>query len=500
MHRPFLVIGIAVITASFITFKSGVLEAVLLLVVAMSVCIMFTVKNRDKIFKGVFIALIFMVIIIRFVSLIGYVENTNLKLAGRTVKIDGTVTSVLNNQENFSRIMVKIKQSSDQNAKGIVTQITVPESTSAIPGDRITAKVEFVEQDAKYKAYNYSNQRYFTGVAESITVFKTETFSTYRLTHNIREKIRQAVSLGGTGEECAVLNALIVGDTSMLSDELYNNVKASGVSHMLVVSGMHLGIICGLLIKTLRHRTRRWVTILMGIITAAFITFICLFHVSIVRASIAYFVMLAGRLLKRDSDGLSSLGFGVAVTTFVCPYIFYNVAFILSVSATFAVLYPSDMLIKAVSFKKFGKVMGKVFRYVYDILAVAVSAMVCTLPIVAYYFGYVVLIAPVTNLVVSFSVSAALIMGILAVIISFVPIIGQYLCQPFFFIARTCARYFISAVNLIGSSGFGILNISQNKIIYCFFIPVAFILLVRIFYIKQCRKKEKAYIAERQNT
>lgn len=498
MTRPFLFMGIAALVASFIALKAGITEVILVLLFSMAVLIIYTVWGKKQILKGVVIALIFIVLTVRFTTLMAHIDTVNSKLAGRTAEIVGTVTGVIYNEENFSRYTVKIEDSTSGAAVGITVDATMFSHTSALPGDRIKATVVFEKVDQRYKGYNFSNGRYFSCEIESMYVEEKQTLTVWRIAHDIRQSIIKAISMGGSGEEGAVLRALIIGDTSGISERFNSNVKAAGVSHMLVVSGMHLGIICGVLINAIRRRTKRWITAVIGILTAGFITLVCLFHVSILRASIAYFVMLIGRVIRRDPDGLSSLGFGATVAVLIYPYIFHNVAFLLSLTATFAVLYPADMLIKAVSFEKLG-LFQKPVRYAYDILTISVCAMFCTLPVVVYYFGYVALVAPITNLAVTFAVNAALILGVIATAVYFVPFIGGLCCIPLYFAARIFVSYFIFTVNMIGGSGYGVLTIPPDKNIYCFLVAVSFILLVKVFYQHQIRKKERAYLAERQN-
>lgn len=499
MTRPFLLIGVSALAASFISLSVGAFEVGLFLSVSAFIIIILTVRNREKTLKGVLIALIFVALIVRVTTLMTYVEKTNAKLIGRTAEIQGTVTGILSNADNFSRYTVKIESSTNDAANSITVDATMFSSLSALPGDKIIATVVFEKPTDRYKSYNFGNGRYFSCRTYEIAVYENNKLSVWRVAHNIREGIRGAISMGGSGEEGAVLNALIIGDISGISENLSNNVRASGVSHMLVVSGMHLGIICGVLIGFMRRRTKRWVTALIGILTAAFITVVCLFHMSILRASIAYFVMLIGKALKKDPDGLSSLGFGAYVAVFIYPYSFHNVAFLLSLTATFAVLYPARMLINSVSFWKLGR-LQKPVKYVYGILAVAICAMFCTLPVVVHYFGYVALIAPITNLAVTFAVNAALVLGVTATLVYFIPFVGKLFCIPLYFVARIFVSYFINMVNFIGNRGYGVINVAGNKNIYCFFIAVAFILLVRAFYSFRLRKKERAHLAERKNT
>lgn len=56
-----------------------------------------------------------------------------------------------------------------------------------------------------------------------------------------------------SGDEGALCYAVLTGDKALLSDEVYNDFKACGVTHLMAVSGLHLAILAGLLYKLLRR-------------------------------------------------------------------------------------------------------------------------------------------------------------------------------------------------------------------------------------------------------
>ncbi len=489
-----MVIGIGAFIASFALFKS-VWLAVLILFLMSGIAVVFTKTKQNYMGKGVIIALIFIILTLRFVLLSCFIDAKNEKLVGTNAVVTAQITQIGYNSSNFSSITIKIKDSSEASAKGLSLSATLKHKTDALPGDIIKASVSFIASQEKYKAYNFGKGIYFSGNIEEIYSFEIKGVSLYKIIYNVRSLILKSIENSGKDEATAVLKALIIGDDSEISKELDQKVRSAGVSHMLVVSGMHLGILCSVAMNIINGKTKRWIAITTGILLSLFILFVCLFHVSILRASIAYIAMLVAKLIKRNSDPLSALGFGVYVAFLIMPYIFYNVAFLLSVAATFAVLYSGSMLIKAVGFERFGH-WGKLFRYVYDILVITVATLFCTLPIVAYYFGYVALAAPLTNLAVTLAMNTALIVGVLAVTVSFLPF-GRFLSIPFYFISRLCIKYFIFAVEQIGKNDFGVVFINGDKNIYCFLITIAFILLVRLFAKPLIIKREEKLRAQR---
>ncbi len=492
MFRPFVFIGIGAMAASFALLYS-LSAANFCLAFAALITLVFISFKKEKLNKGVVIALIFVMLAVRFISISATVQYKTESLHGKTADLQAEIIDIDYNSDNFASLSLRVIDCELEEAKNIKLKATQMTNADVLPGDIISAKVIFSQPDDKFKSANFADGYYYSADISKIYNKKPAKLSLWRTVYNVRTAVKAAIDSAGADEKSAVLKALIIGDSSAISPEISERVRNSGVSHMLVVSGMHLGILVGVIMNLMKKRTKTVTAVIVGSISAVIILTVCLFHVSILRASIAYIVMLSARLFKRDSDPLSALGFGVAVAVMLTPYIFYDVSFLLSVAATFAVIYPARLLIDIVRFKRFGK-LGKVFRYCYDILIISVCSIFCTLPIVVNCFGYVALAAPLTNLAVSLAMSWALVTGVFAVLVFFLPF-GKFICLPFFFMARGCVKFFIDAVEFIGKDGFGVVFVERDKNIYCFLVAAAFILIVKILsnYIKQ--RKEK-YCAE----
>ena len=322
MFRPFVFIGIGAMAASFSLIYS-LSAAVFCLAFTAVIASVFISFKKGKLNKGVVIALIFVILAARFIALGTTVQNKTEDLLGKAADLQAEVIDVKYNSDNFASIKLRVTDCELKEAKYIKLNATQMAQTNVLPGDIISAKVVFCQQSEGFKVSNFADGYYYS--ADIIKIYN---------------------------KKPAILSlwALLIGDSSAISPEFSDCVKKTGVSHMLVVSGMHLGILVGVMMNLMKKRTRTVTAVIVGSISSIIILTVCLFHVSILRASIAYIVMLLARLFKRDSDPLSALGFGVAVAVLISPYIFYNVSFLLSVAATFAVLYPAKMLIDIVNF------------------------------------------------------------------------------------------------------------------------------------------------------
>lgn len=438
-------------------------------------------NDRKSVFKCLILVSFSLMLVIRFVSLSNAVENKTELLEKKTIQIEGIVTSVEYTSENFDVYNVKITKSSDKNALGILTRMNVDGGEKLCVGDKLASSVKFSRMDGQYKATHYGDGVYYYCEAVNTALLEEKPSTIYSFSENIRNKIKGAIYSNTSGQEAAVMVALIMGDRNNISDELYSNVKGAGVSHMLVVSGMHLGIICGFLINLLRKTNISAVGSAVCSVTAVFlIAIICLFHISILRAGIVFIIMLIGRLLNRNSDPLNSLGFATFLLVLVYPYLFYNVAFLLSAAATFAVIYPGKILSESVNFASFNKYIGKILENVWNIFVISVSAMICTLPIVARYFGWMTLVSPISNLAVTALISVSLVVGVIAVLVNFTPVLNIF-SYGLFWVCEQTASLFIKIVEFIGKHDFGTLDIKKENSIFCLIIAVLFVLTTAIF-------------------
>ncbi len=499
MKLPFVFIGAVCIGASFLLPLLGSLFSALLILAA-AVFIVCTIPKDRRIISRVVLTLLLLFLVgVRFVATELYISHKNDRLVPLDGSIEAIVTYVSFN-ERTSRFDLKIIDSSEEEAIGLNCSGYMFGRVGFSPGDRINAMVSFKENDDRYKISDFDNGKYFSLQVKEYYVAEKAADVFYSFIHNVRRQTLKAVNSLGADREADLLGAVIIGDRHSVSIDLNTDVKATGASHMLVVSGLHLGIMCGLLMRILKARLSRVATVLILTSFVLLVVVICLFHISILRAGISYIIMLLGMIIFRDKDPLNSLGLATVFLTLLFPYIFYNIAFMLSASATFAVIGPSNSILETFPFYKKGKPLYKrLLRNVFETFTIAVCALILTLPITVYYFGATSLIAPISNLLLNLSVTGILAFGIIGVIFWAVPIIGKVLSIPFIFIARLFAKYFLSVIDFLADSGLGFLDISPDKSIYCGIFTVVFILAVHFICKSINSKKEIRPFAYRQN-
>ena len=202
------------------------------------------------------------------------------------------------------------------------------------------------------------------------------------------------------GEELALLSALTVGEKRDFPKELKENYSVAGASHILALSGMHLGVFYILLITLLPLRGTNRILMLgretVVVLLLWVFAFVAGLSPSIVRAAILFTLMSVGRCLRQDSSAVSSLSFAAIVMLLFSPHFLFDISFQLSFAAVLSILVLSPLMQNALKVKE----RGAVVRYLLNIFVLTVAAQVGTLPLVWYYFGVFPLYFVLTNFVV----------------------------------------------------------------------------------------------------
>ena len=153
---------------------------------------------------------------------------------------------------------------------------------------------------------------------------------------------RLSTSLRGEMNEDAggVLAAMTVGDRNHLPSALRSAYRGAGLSHVLVVSGMHVSILCGDVFGSVFGRRRRERSYRSRRVKALFTAFLALllagvtgFTPSVCRAAVAVWVSALGVWVYGASDALTSLAAAGILMTARNSYAVCDIGFELSFAA-----------------------------------------------------------------------------------------------------------------------------------------------------------------------
>jgi competence protein ComEC len=191
---------------------------------------------------------------------------------------------------------------------------------------------------------------------------------------------------------------MTLGDRRALSAELKDTYAIAGASHVLALSGLHLGIIYALL-SFLVHG-RRWRIVGQTVLVAAIWAFALLVGLpaSVVRAATMLSVCAVLSVGGRRAFSMGVLAFAAIVMLAVSPLSLFDVGFQLSFAAMFSILTILPLLQRVVSSEWLQR--HRLTGWAWGLMAVSLAAQVGTAPLVAYYFGRLPLYFLLTNFLV----------------------------------------------------------------------------------------------------
>ena len=310
-------------------------------------------------------------------------------------------------------------------------------SSSLMIGDKITfyTQVHAPNTPEGMSDFDYARYLYHKGISGTSYVavkawrkengFHRRTLKQEALL--FRECLLEKYRKWGVGEQqLPVLSALTLGYKGDLNSETRNSYSAAGISHVLALSGMHIGIVWILLNGVLglilgrRLVWLRWAIVTMVLWGFAFIVGL---EASVVRAVIMCMLLGLGRLAGTRTMSVNTLMVAAFFMLLYNPFYLFEVGFQLSFVAVLFVLLFYPLIYACIPLK------NRIGRFLWNTMAVTISAQVGTSPLVMYYFSNVSTCFLVTNLFASVLVPLIIYLAIGVVLVSPIPFFQVWLIK-----------------------------------------------------------------------
>ena len=205
------------------------------------------------------------------------------------------------------------------------------------------------------------------------------------------DRVRREASraLGGRS---GIPIALLLGEKGYLGRKTRDAFVRLGISHLLALSGLHLGFVTGLLILVMRIFRRRSGMILI----AALGLYVSIVGpiLSLFRAFVMAVLLIGASIVKRPLNPVAALVNAFVLILFLNPHAFFAVGFQLSFLATFGVL----LCVKTLEFPKTNHRLRRVWNAVRSSLQVSLAAQAFVAPVILHYFGVMGIVSPVATL------------------------------------------------------------------------------------------------------
>ncbi len=227
--------------------------------------------------------------------------------------------------------------------------LTLP---SCEAGDEVSGRFQLEAPGRKERISSYADGVVFRGEYRSHFKVLGQSGGFRARTHRLQKRLSEGLQAAiptfwkDTG---GVLAAMVLGDRSILSKELKNAYRTAGLSHILVVSGMHVSILCGGSFRKLPRKNRRagrkershwsWkAEAALRALLALLLVGLTGFTPSVIRAAVAVWINALGVWMMLPSDPLTSLAAAGLLMTATNSYAACDVGFELSFAAVLGVL------------------------------------------------------------------------------------------------------------------------------------------------------------------
>ena len=315
---------------------------------------------------------------------------------------------------------------------------------------------------------------------------ETDSYSLFEKILFFRDKLISTFkSLNIHDEELSILSAITLGDKSLLSDDTKSNFSAAGVSHILVVSGMHVGFIfmfISLLYNKFYNRFFRGIVTVSGIVILWLYALLTGFAPSVIRASLMFSLMLLFKYLGNKYRVIHALFFSAVISLLCNPALLFNISFQLSYLAVLSIVLFYKKLYhffidNIPSFK------GR--NNIFSVISVTLAAQILTCPIVMYSFHQFPLFFIITNLFVVLLAPTIFIGGFILLITSFIP----YVSSLFAYVLNLLLSFFCVIIDRISSLKYAVTDV-YITFFECILLYVFILLIINYLY---CSKQSKIY-------
>lgn len=274
-------------------------------------------------------------------------------------------------------------------------------------------KSEILE-NGEFNSYAYKHKiKYLTYLdAQNIAATTGE----LKVDEKVREWAKNLIFDNLTYNNASICYAALFGDKTTLDYGIKSAFSISGTSHLLCVSGLHVGFVTTLIYFFLNLcKIKKKHSFLIVVFLLIFYSYLCEFSPSVVRAAIMTITFtLADCSGKVRYDSLSALGFSGTLILLINPFYIFDLGFELSFASCAGIIVLTPLFKKLFQKIHFDNALTEVF-------SVSLAAQIGTYPILLHNFDKLsfvslcanVVIVPLFSLIFMFSIVCILINGLL---------------------------------------------------------------------------------------
>lgn len=280
------------------------------------------------------------------------------------IEIQAEVIKINENNNNYKIILKKDK----------FKYIIYDKTNYLKVGDIITIKGNLEEGDINHTEYLFNYNKYLrnNNILGEIKDFDYRIVDHHFNFYILNTKLQNYFNLHFKGETRGYLQALVIGYKDNLKDELMNNIQNIGISHLFVISGLHMNIIMILLVFLLKllHIPNK---LHFFIIVIFFIGYYVITGglVSIMRVLLVFIITSLNKKLKLHFSNFDVYMIAILIMLIFSPLYIFNYSFLLTYIISTSLVFINPLL-------KYKKIIG----FFINNMLISINSIIVSLPIV----------------------------------------------------------------------------------------------------------------------
>ncbi|MBR1904623.1 MAG: ComEC/Rec2 family competence protein [Alphaproteobacteria bacterium] len=346
-------------------------------------------------------------------------SHTDIIKNKQTLYIKGQIENITRNENNKLRLLLNHTSGYDESFKGKFRLTTnmqndfkigdCVELVATVFSPRPLPVLNGFKLDRKYfyeglSASGYANSEIFKIKCPA----KTKPF--INNLNSFRHKFADFINTALPRNIADVVQAVLIGEKSGISEQINDNYRNSGLAHFLSVSGLHLGTIAGLIFFLIRFILAlippivlrfdiKKIAAVFAVIFSAIYLLISGMATPAERAFIMTTVVFIGIIFDRQAISMRMVSFAALVLLIVAPQALISVSFQMSFAAVYALTAFYEVYSAKIAFwLHSSNFILKIFYYLSGIVICDFVASIATMPFSLYHFQRVAVYTSLGNL------------------------------------------------------------------------------------------------------
>ncbi|TNE34745.1 MAG: ComEC family competence protein [Alphaproteobacteria bacterium] len=292
---------------------------------------------------------------------------------------------------------------------------------TAMPGDIIRVRAVLLPPPAPAYpgGFDFQRQSYFQSIgAVGYAIGSIEKIGQEggvlsvikRLSALTRSRIANFVLAYSKERTAGFIIAILTGDKGAIEEGELEDMRSSGLAHLLAISGLHMGMIGGLIFYIMRfllalfpylalHYPIKKIAALVALLGLTGYLFVSGMNVSAVRAYIMISAVFLAVCFDRRALSFRTIAMAALLILLVLPESLLTPSFQMSFAAVFALIALYERAGPSLSrFARSGGMLRRFFAYLAGILLTSLVAGLATAPFSLYHFGQVASYSLIANL------------------------------------------------------------------------------------------------------